>query len=899
MNTFDPETLSTPGSTPGASFSSGTSASLPSTSSLFISTLSHHRTSSTLEQLQQLPEPRIDFFPQGFHIEANTERGSNSGTNVNNPNNVSDINNGNDNNNNENNNENNKLERDVVVKPASVTEPNQNYSAEDSLSTGPLLHYYYEDNNNLCTVQTVVTEPETPSPILAPWDAAAGADQIDFDYLTPYHPSHHKSVQDWSQLLLEQIRQKGGHRRSPSTRRSIIEAVAHSANAITSASALPHSSILSHSPSTSSSSARAKKESVEKHTVIQCHHRPPHSSDPKQQHQQHQQHHEQQRQQQPHPQWQQQQQQRHSMEQQQQPKIRLPTDQKSQSTKSKKSSRRLRSTRSINHIIGFFKRLVKSLMGKKDPKDKTKNKSKSKGTKFNQDKGKGKSANTHDLTDADLNYLSVSDDDDDHHYSSHDELEDYGDQSAGTGVGEGSETISKMNAEVGRISKHDNHDPSVDHNTQQQGPHQHHHAQSSSSKATERMRGPKMHPTLLELFTITDHVLGVGTFATVKEIKLKSTGKSYALKIIMKSSLSDKVAMLETEINVLSRVRHPNCVSLLELFETEDAVYLVTDLAAGGELFDQLLKKGYYTEGDAARLVREILLGVEYLHSLDIVHRDLKPENLLFADKSETARLMITDFGLSKVLTNGNDVLMTACGTPGYVAPEVLEQVGHGKPVDMWSVGVIAYTLLCGYTPFWGEDQSALFDHIMTGEHQYEDTYWKDISALAKSFIDTLLIRPAERRYTATQALAHPWFRAMLDQDLAAPASPQDSVNLLPAVRKNFDARNVFKKAVRAVGLLRRMQGNGQNSVEPASVTAAAFTTTETSPPGSASGSPSGGKVMKFHDLVNAALFSKKGANMNNASDVTTLEEAATEGGDDRDLTHIHKALDKLRTKEA
>lgn len=190
---------------------------------------------------------------------------------------------------------------------------------------------------------------------------------------------------------------------------------------------------------------------------------------------------------------------------------------------------------------------------------------------------------------------------------------------------------------------------------------------------------------------------------TNSTINIASAGKSYALKIILKKTLQGKGAMLDTEISVLSKVRHPNCVSLLELFETEDAVYLVTDLAEGGELFEQLLQKGSYTEGDAARLVYEILLGVEYLHNMDIVHRDLKPENLLFADKGENAKLMITDFGLSKVLTSGNDVLMTACGTPGYVAPEVLEQIGHGKPVDMWSVGVIAYTLLCGYTPFWGE----------------------------------------------------------------------------------------------------------------------------------------------------------------------------------------------------
>ncbi|KAG0344191.1 Calcium/calmodulin-dependent protein kinase type 1D, partial [Podila humilis] len=330
----------------------------------------------------------------------------------------------------------------------------------------------------------------------------------------------------------------------------------------------------------------------------------------------------------------------------------------------------------------------------------------------------------------------------------------------------------------------------------------------SSVSVTEHSprTGPRYHPKLLELYTITGHTLGVGTFATVKEIKLKSTGKAFALKIILKKTIQGKGGMLDTEIAVLSKVRHPHCVSLLEMFETEDAVFLVTDLAEGGELFDQLLQKGYYTEADAARLVHEILLGVEYLHGLEIVHRDLKPENLLFADKGENARLMITDFGLSKVLTGQNDVLMTACGTPGYVAPEVLEQIGHGKPVDLWSIGVIAFTLLCGYTPFWGEDQPALFENIISGEYQYEELYWKDISGLAKSFIDALLIRPAEKRPTASQALTHPWFRAMLDQNMALPASPVDSVNLLPSVRKNFNATNVFKKAVRAVGLLRKIQ---------------------------------------------------------------------------------------------
>ncbi|KAF9400907.1 hypothetical protein BGX21_003202 [Mortierella sp. AD011] len=341
-------------------------------------------------------------------------------------------------------------------------------------------------------------------------------------------------------------------------------------------------------------------------------------------------------------------------------------------------------------------------------------------------------------------------------------------------------------------------------------------AAAAAEKKREKERGPKMHPDLLELYDVTDHVLGVGTFATVKEIVLKSTGKKYALKIILKKTLKGKSQMLDTEISVLSKVRHPNCVSLLEMFETEDAVYLVTDLAEGGELFDQLLKKGFYTEGDAARLVYQILQGVEYLHSLGIVHRDLKPENLLFEDKSENAKLMITDFGLSKVLTNGNDVLMTACGTPGYVAPEVLEQIGHGKPVDMWSIG----------------------------------------------------------------ALTHPWFRAVLEQDMITPVSPAESVNLMPGMRKNFNARQAFKKAVRAVGLIKKMAG------AQASFSSGEDTDHETVI-GGKKGRPS--SALSFQDVVNAALLNKNGLNLS-----STAEEANEDGVD-----KVNSALDDLNIKDA
>ncbi|CAJ0823631.1 16905_t:CDS:2, partial [Entrophospora sp. SA101] len=191
--------------------------------------------------------------------------------------------------------------------------------------------------------------------------------------------------------------------------------------------------------------------------------------------------------------------------------------------------------------------------------------------------------------------------------------------------------------------------------------------------------------------------------------------------------------MLPIELDILKKVHHKYITSLHDLYETKDGVFIITDLASGGELFNQLLLKGSYTEEDAANLMKQLLEGVQYLHDLDIVHRDLKPENLLFKDKSDEADIMITDFGLSKILKSEDDVLLTACGTPGYIAPEVLLQAGYGKPIDIWSIGVIMYTMLCGYTPFWGEDQAALFESIMSGEYEYEEEYWSEISDLGHS----------------------------------------------------------------------------------------------------------------------------------------------------------------------
>jgi calcium/calmodulin-dependent protein kinase I len=179
-------------------------------------------------------------------------------------------------------------------------------------------------------------------------------------------------------------------------------------------------------------------------------------------------------------------------------------------------------------------------------------------------------------------------------------------------------------------------------------------------------------------------------------------------------------------------------------------------LATGGELFDRILSKGIYTEEDAAKVVKELLLALDYLHNeVDIVHRDLKPENLLYRDPSDSSDILLTDFGLSRVM-NEAGFLKKACGTPNYVAPEILRELGHGKPVDMWSTGVITYVLLCGYTPFWGgEDNSTLvlYQAIMAADYQFEEEYWRLVSSEAKDFIEKLLVINQEKRMTVKQVL--------------------------------------------------------------------------------------------------------------------------------------------------
>ncbi|KAF8938923.1 hypothetical protein BGZ58_011142 [Dissophora ornata] len=302
----------------------------------------------------------------------------------------------------------------------------------------------------------------------------------------------------------------------------------------------------------------------------------------------------------------------------------------------------------------------------------------------------------------------------------------------------------------------------------------------------------------------TGRTLGQGTYAVVKEAVQIETGKRYAVKVINKKLMEGKEHMIRNEISVLRRISigHANILTLVDYFETLNNLYLVTELAEGGELFDRICKKGNYYEYDAAHLVRTICSAVAYLHEQGIVHR-----------AAEDSELLIADFGLSRIIDQEKfHLLTTTCGTPGYMAPEIFKRAGHGKPVDMWALGVITYFLLCGYTPFDRQNSMDEMQAILNAEYNFTPIdYWQGVSETAKSFITGLLTVDPERRMTAAEALQHPWLAqsAIHDQDTQQPPQQQQSQDqdmesvsprdLLPSMMSRIQARTRFRNAVGAV----------------------------------------------------------------------------------------------------
>ena len=269
-----------------------------------------------------------------------------------------------------------------------------------------------------------------------------------------------------------------------------------------------------------------------------------------------------------------------------------------------------------------------------------------------------------------------------------------------------------------------------------------------------------------------------------------------------------------------------------------ESVYLVTDLALGGELFDRICRKGSYYESDATDLIRATLSAVAYLHDHGIVHRDLKPENLLFRTPEDNADLLIADFGLSRIMDEeAFHVLTTTCGTPGYMAPEIFNKSGHGKPVyvgytsianfitvkpskpaklvlivcllysDVWAIGVITYFLLCGYTPFDRDSNLEEMQAILVADYSFTPIeYWRGVSLTARDFIKKCLTIDPNARLTAHDALSHPW---ILTEKSSTSGDAGSGEDLLPVVKKNFNARRTLHAAIDTIRAINKLREGG------------------------------------------------------------------------------------------
>ncbi|KAI0136696.1 calcium/calmodulin-dependent protein kinase [Xylariales sp. AK1849] len=287
--------------------------------------------------------------------------------------------------------------------------------------------------------------------------------------------------------------------------------------------------------------------------------------------------------------------------------------------------------------------------------------------------------------------------------------------------------------------------------------------------------------------------LGAGTYGIVREAD-GPTGK-VAIKIILKKNVKGNEKMVWDELDMLQRLKHPHIVRFVDWFESRDKYYIVTELATGGELFDRICEKGKFTEKDASQTIKQVLTAVDYLHRNNVVHRDLKPENLLYLSKDPNSDLVLADFGIAKMLDTKDEVLTTMAGSFGYAAPEVMLKKGHGKPVDMWSMGVITYTLLCGYSPFRSENLQDLIDECSNAQVVFHERYWKDVSDDAKDFIMRLLQPNADDRWSSQQALNHPWLRGESATDH----------NLLPEI-KAYMAKARLKRGIEMVKLANRIE---------------------------------------------------------------------------------------------
>uniref|UniRef100_A0A8C7LBE6 calcium/calmodulin-dependent protein kinase n=1 Tax=Oncorhynchus kisutch TaxID=8019 RepID=A0A8C7LBE6_ONCKI len=293
--------------------------------------------------------------------------------------------------------------------------------------------------------------------------------------------------------------------------------------------------------------------------------------------------------------------------------------------------------------------------------------------------------------------------------------------------------------------------------------------------------------------------LGKGAFSVVRRCVKLCTGQEYAAKIINTKKLSARDHQkLEREARICRLLKHSNIVRLHDSISEEGFHYLLFDLVTGGELFEDIVAREYYSEADASHCIQQILEAVLHCHQSGVVHRDLKPENLLLASKCKNAAVKLADFGLAIEVQGDQQAWFGFAGTPGYLSPEVLRKEAYGKPVDIWACGVILYILLVGYPPFWDEDQHKLYQQIKAGAYDFPSPEWDSVTPEAKNLINQMLTINPAKRITAQESLKHPWVSQR--STVASMMHRQETVECL----KKFNARRKLKGAVLTAMLVTR-----------------------------------------------------------------------------------------------
>eukprot|EP00906_Rhabdomonas_costata_P027573 RCo039131 len=335
-------------------------------------------------------------------------------------------------------------------------------------------------------------------------------------------------------------------------------------------------------------------------------------------------------------------------------------------------------------------------------------------------------------------------------------------------------------------------------------------------------------------YTIKE-ALGSGSYAEVFRCTHKEKAGDYALKVVNKQKAgSSGLASVKSEVGILQQLNHPNIIYVKDFFETGSSLYIVLELVLGGELFDKIVELKHYSELMAAKLTLNLCETLAYMHSQGIVHRDLKPENLLLKEKTAKAATLgadptevermhfeklltnvkLVDFGFAIHCPPGTSNLKECCGTPNFIAPEILSfgyfkstSEGYNEKCDMWSTGVLAYILLCGYPPFHAASRTQMFRKICSGEFLFHaNTVWDNISPEAKDFVKKLMNKNPKDRLSAAQALEHPWL-GIARSEMAVRRNTTLDVNLAETTEnlKTFKARQKLRGAIFGMEAVHRL----------------------------------------------------------------------------------------------